>query len=163
MLINVFLTSHYCFYLCFLWLKAGIASQCVVLLHGGKTCVKPALELLSLTFENFSIPPPCNVWEWFSTDRALDVNIRPNRTQLALRRPCQPLWLLWEMIRRGVLVWVKTTAIILSLKKTNAHIISSWCRPTFHYYIKVVDNHSSWVFSCTHIFPFITLFYSRYS
>lgn len=44
---------------------------------------------------------------------------------------------------------------------TNTYIISPRCWHTFHYYIKVVVNFSSRVFSYTLVFPLITLFYSR--
>lgn len=156
------------------WLRVDLNSgscggSLVQLLAALSSCpvakdIKPQLKLFPLTSEQFSIPPPCYVWRWFSTDRALDMDIRPNHSQLARRRLCQPLWRLWETLRRAMLVWVKTTAMCqqLSLWNKNPCIISSWCWPTFHNYIKVVDGLSSRVFGCAHVFAPVPLFHSRY-
>lgn len=152
------------------WMKFGVAADCTVLLPIGKDAEKPQLKSFPLTSEQFSVPPPRYVWWWFSSDWALDVNIRSNHSQLALRRLCKPLWLLWEMLSRAVLVWVKTLRIPVSIAlfepKTNAPTntcaIGAWCWPTFHYYIKVVHCLSSRVLGCAHVFPTVPLFHSRY-
>lgn len=134
---------------------------------------KPQLESLPLTSEQFSISPPCDVWQWFSTDRALDVNIRPNHSQLALRRLCQPLWWLW---RWGTL-WraesnknnlychsvkcLETKKTKKQTRRTDKATIIPHCWLTFHYHIKVVNILSSGVCSCTHVFPPIPLVHCR--
>lgn len=131
---------------------------------------KLQLESLPLTSEQFSISPPCDVWQWFSTDRALDVNIRPNHSQLALRRLCQPLWWLW----RGGTLWraeskkkqpILPQCQMLGNKKTTHRTdeatIIPHCWLTFHYHIKVVNILSSRVCSCTHVFPPIPLVHCR--
>lgn len=138
------------------WLKFAVAARCTVLLPGGKRCIKPQLEWFPLTSEQFSIPPPCYVRRWFSTDRALDVNIRPDHGQLALRRLCQPLWLLWEMLRRPVLVWVKQKLPFLcqqlSNTPTNTCIISSYL-PRLHQSSGQPLRQSFGLYTCTSHHP----------
>lgn len=115
------------------WMKFVIAADCTFLLPSGKDAEKPQLKSFPLTSEHFSVPPPRYVWWWFSSDWALDVNIRSNHSQLALRRLCQPLWLLWEMLSRAVLVWVKTTSdpcVNSPLWAKNNHTnkyMRNWC------------------------------------
>lgn len=67
------------------------------------------LNQSAATSEYFTIPPPRYVWWRFSSDQALDVNVRADDSQLALRRLWLPRRRFWKMWRTGMLVSIANT------------------------------------------------------